>query len=859
MNRLLHIPKTMLGVLTFCLILVGDVSAQTHLPVIPYPQEVKLERGQFELKPNQTALQVSMQDSSQISVALADLRALFQLQSVSGSANKRQTISLGIPAENEQFADLCKRKKIWPQDRIGEEGYVLLIEKDQIAIAANTAQGLFYGAQTLKQLVRAWQESGKLRCMQIVDWPQYRYRGMQDDISRGPVPTLDYMKMQVRRCAELKLNMISYYIEHVVATESHPAFAPAGGAVTIEQWRELSEYAKPYFVEVVGNFQSFSHFEKVLSSPRYAHLGEASRLLSPAFEESYELLESVYTEMAPAFSSHFFNVNCDETWDLGRGASKPMVDSLGIAEVYLRHILRLYDIVSGLDKRMMMWGDIATSHPEMLKRIPKETVIMGWDYGANESFDHLITPLKEAGFDFFVVPGVLNSNRIMPDYQMAKTNIRNFARNGVEHGALGLLNTVWDDGGFALFSRDWLGVAYAAEKSWNLADKLDDHFDARFDEVVYGDQQNRISQAVMQLTKLTDLGVTHEMNEAVFWQTIIPERGAKLKVDLRDWEQVDAICDTAAQLLSQATPTQFKQELEVWDFTIAQYRYMSNLRRKILKAAGAYRTAILTQLSDRVQARRQIVSALNLVSEVLSASMGLRNQYRALWLHENKTYWLDRNLEQYDGRIIKLNHMQDLLFDALDDFDKGHVLPPPNAVRLDISEASGQYFQYWLVVGPFPNPDRKSYDTDFLVDIGGESKARGKVAGQFQGPDGETYRWQKVSFPTFAECDLTDVFEQDELVIAYAYARIRSPKAQKVRATFGSNDGIKLFLNGELLFEYHDKRNLMPDENEVWLPLVEGNNHLMLKIDQGRGGWGFSFRLPDNAIRNHKYKYTIIK
>ncbi|MBK5719841.1 hypothetical protein JGH11_03035 [Dysgonomonas sp. Marseille-P4677] len=56
-----------------------------------------------------------------------------------------------------------------------------------------------------------------------------------DDISRGPIPSLEYMKYQIRRIAELKINTLTYYTEYVVRSEKHPEFAPPTGALSIAE------------------------------------------------------------------------------------------------------------------------------------------------------------------------------------------------------------------------------------------------------------------------------------------------------------------------------------------------------------------------------------------------------------------------------------------------------------------------------------------------------------------------------------------------------------------------------------------------------------------------------------------------
>ena len=81
-------------------------------------------------------------------------------------------------------------------DAMKAEGYVLITEKDETKIIAASASGLFYGAQTLKQLIRTDGASPRVHLAVIRDWPAMKYRGIQDDLSRGPVRTLEFQKKQ---------------------------------------------------------------------------------------------------------------------------------------------------------------------------------------------------------------------------------------------------------------------------------------------------------------------------------------------------------------------------------------------------------------------------------------------------------------------------------------------------------------------------------------------------------------------------------------------------------------------------------------------------------------------------------------
>jgi hypothetical protein len=458
-----------------------------------------------------------------------------------------------------------------------------------------------------------------------------------------------------------------------------------------------------------------------------------------------------------------------------------------------------------------------------------------------------------------IATGVLNSNRIMPDYVMTRANIRNFTRTAAEYpDVIGTLNTVWDDGGSALFNRDWMGVAYAAENSWNINTDCERTFDSRFDRVVYGSEMTGISEVITRLSDLTRLASTQEMNEKVFWQQVVPSLGESLQLNTSDWQTVAAICDSAQALLQAVKAWRNDKEVGVWQLTIQQYKHMILERKLMLTAADAYRSACLLQSVSRNEARSRVTEAIDAVLSVKNSLHDLQNEYQKCWFLENRNHGLNFILEKYNDRLKNFDDVVIRLRKALILFDEGHYLLPPNQVRLAIEPASGQYFQSWLLVGPFQNPGGDAYDVDHLLAIGGESRAVGKVAGEFKGKDNKTYRWKKLTSQKYSKVDLASLFEQNRHVLIYAYARIKSPVPQTVRATFGSNDGIEIFCNGRRIFRKHQKRNLMPDEDSCMLPLKAGDNHILLKVDQGSGGWGFSFRLPDNTIRSHDYKYRIV-
>ena len=253
------------------------------------------------------------------------------------------------------------------------QSYIIDITPDRITLSATTEQGLFYARQSLSQMVRYQEvtnDGGKteLPCVTITDWPSLEYRGWMDDISRGPVPTKEFIKKEIRTLAYYKMNFFQLYTEHLFKLESHPDIAPADG-LTAEEIKELSDYAKEYYVEFMGNQQCFAHAEKTLKIPFYDNIADTRHNFDPSKQETYTFLNDVFQEVATAYESHYFNINCDETEGLGSGKAKSFVDEKGKDEAYCEHITKVYNILKEYDKDIMMWGDIIGKNPSMIDKL----------------------------------------------------------------------------------------------------------------------------------------------------------------------------------------------------------------------------------------------------------------------------------------------------------------------------------------------------------------------------------------------------------------------------------------------------------------------------------------------------------
>ncbi len=350
------------------------------------------------------------------------------------------------------------------------QGYVLKVEKGSALIISTTEQGLFYGYATWKQLVSQSEDS--IRCLSIEDWPVLDNRGVMVDLSRGRVHTLEYLKDLVVTLASMKMNVLQLYIEHTFAfsflSEVHEGTDP----ITAEEIRALDVWCKEHYIELQANLQSFGHCNRLLTTKGFRHLRESDLYwtLSPSVEESYTLLERMYAEFLPNFSSPVLNVDSDETYDLGSDKSASLMQEMGQGPLYLRHLLRLRSLAKRQGKTLMVFGDVVLHHPELLKEVPDDIIFLDWIYDPLERYT---TPSKfaQAKKTFWVCPGTGAWNSLFPRQEGAYRNIVDLTLEGIRQGTEGMLLCDWGDhGSYAMPSFSYFSYAASALVSWTGKD-----------------------------------------------------------------------------------------------------------------------------------------------------------------------------------------------------------------------------------------------------------------------------------------------------------------------------------------------------------------------------------------------------
>ena len=239
------------------------------------------------------------------------------------------------------------------------EGYTIAFAPGVLTLTGATGSGIFYAAQTVKQMIeRSANGSFVLHAADIRDWPAMQYRGLSDDLSRGPVDTLEFQKKLVRTLAAYKANLYSPYFENTQQYASNPLPAPPGGSISADDARELVAYAAKYHVMIVPDQEAFGHLRHMLVYEQYQQLAETPHgaVLAPGQAGSLQVINQMFTELAALYPSPFLHIGADETFELGAGQTKAAVDQQGLGPVYLNFMQQIDNTLAAAESAPALLG-----------------------------------------------------------------------------------------------------------------------------------------------------------------------------------------------------------------------------------------------------------------------------------------------------------------------------------------------------------------------------------------------------------------------------------------------------------------------------------------------------------------------
>ena len=668
-------------------------AAENQLKLIPEPKEVQLREGSFHVKPT-TRILVEFAHQAEDRIAAETLAEEIHDQ----SGLKISIVGERIEAKPEPSTIVLARlqdikvkrflaSKGLKGDSIGDQGYLLFSDDSHLIVAANTGQGLFYGVQTLRQLLHGDGHNLVCPAVSIRDWPSMEWRGAQDDISRGPIPTEDFMKRQIRTLAAYKVNLFALYMEHVFDFASQPLVAPREAALTPQEINALVDYAKQLYVTILPEQQTFGHLHHMLKYEIYSEVAERphGHVLTPTKDQSYDLIKAMYADLVPLFPGPFLHVGGDETFELGHGQTAARAAEVGLGRVYIEHMQRVSTILQPYHKQLMFWGDIALKYPQLLSTLPKDMIAVPWDYDAKPSFENIIKPYRDAGLRVVVAPGAQTWNQLWPNLDVGYVNIRNFVRDGQKLGAMGMLNTTWNDDGEAIYGMAWPTLVFGAAAGWQAGESDVDQFKNSYDWAFYRNGDATFRDALENLDRghqvLAAIKVDTETDDLFWADPFTPGGAALMQKILPAARDMRLGAEHALESLYRNRDKAHANQSTLADMMLGAWRWdaLGMKAQFTQEISHFYWDAFQNQTdADRVGNDLEEITAINArLEDLRDATTRLSEMYREAWLREYNPFWLGNVVVRYDALAREFQTKIVAVRQARRQYDATKTLTPP--------------------------------------------------------------------------------------------------------------------------------------------------------------------------------------
>lgn len=400
-----------------------EAAASNKISVTPLPEEVNVGEGEFVLT-SQTAF----------AVCNAELRGI---AGFFGAKIERST-GYRLPVK-EAAAENCIVLSTDNSLPLKEEGYRLEVTPGQVKVIGKSDRGVFYGMQTVMQLLPPEVESENLvrdvrwtlPCVSIKDEPRFAYRGMMLDVCRHFLD-IDFVKKQLDVMALFKMNYFHWHLtdDHLwtIEIKKYPRLTEVGsvrnnvdgsvnrGFYTQEQIKEVVAYAAERKITVVPEIELPGHaLAAITAYPELSCIegpfqlrnqwGVEDNVFCAGNDRVFNFLEDVLDEVIPLFLGKYFHIGGDECPKVHWEACRKCQHRIKEEKLKNEHELQSY-FVHRIEKILLRHGKAMIGWDEILEGgLAASATVMSWTgeeggiTAANMGHDVIMTPLKFAYYD----------------------------------------------------------------------------------------------------------------------------------------------------------------------------------------------------------------------------------------------------------------------------------------------------------------------------------------------------------------------------------------------------------------------------------------------------------------------------
>lgn len=466
--------------------------------VLPAPQRLSLSGTDLEFGPSWQLETTGPIDPQTQSVLSGELMERHKLGSA--TSNGKTRVRLELRANSVDPGEALDRDR----NAIAAQAYKIEIKPGVVNITANASPGIFYGIETLAQLLKP--SAGKLWLPEgvITDWPDLKIRNIYwDDAHHLDRP--DELKRAIRQAAFFKVNGF------VIKLEGHFQFAHAPAmvepyALSAAELQELTTYALRYHVQLIPYLDGPSHIAFILKHPEFAGLRsfpESNYELCATNPASYQLLQGMFQDLLDANRGvDYVFLSTDEAYYIG-WAKNVQCDEKSAADRYGSRGKLLAEFVAKVGgylhdrgRKVVFWGE----YPMVASDIAAlPSFMINGEVNAPE-FD---TAFRRRGISQMIFTSVQGEERVFPEYFLLPASRRlhatrempgrveevfekiSFDQSRVDADLQGVVVAGWADAGQHT-ENFWLGYVAGAAAAWHPASSDSREIMAAFSPLFYG-------------------------------------------------------------------------------------------------------------------------------------------------------------------------------------------------------------------------------------------------------------------------------------------------------------------------------------------------------------------------------------
>jgi len=645
------LPLAVLAMLATASAVLGARAPQAPPKLVPMPHEIRRQGPGARLDSTWVVYARAPEDRGAADLIAAEARQCFRWQwyAVDSVYRKSKLPRIELRAVPARPSD---------PPLFVSQGYRLTISPRHILIEGVSPLGRFYGAQTLRQLIRA-SEDGAVAGLAIRDWPALEWRGVSDDLARGQVSTMADFRALIQQLAFYKMNLYQFTIEDLSALDSDDADDDGSTALTRIQLLKLAVEGLRNHVVISPIFQTLGHSERleVLGEEMRRVSGGrgAPRILEPDQPGAADFVSGLAGRLAEATRTPLMNLGGDEWPALADTSNR---DSAGKQNSALAYADYLGAIAGNLSRRFncrsMIYGDVVLQWPAAAESLPRELIVVDWHYDQRDSVPSL-RQLASLGFrDLIVSPGIWNWTAFYPNYARAIPNIAALARAAKAANARGLILSSWGDSGAeSLRENNWAGYAFAAAAAWEAVAPLPSEFLPRFVSTFYGLDSSDLVDVERLLGWQDFTGVTTVGR--IFHHALLVKPGTdawrvRMTALRDDMESAEHALRGVA-----GTFRYHRDHVGAMSHAIRQFRYLAERELALDDIGRTLGNRSIAQLDASYQ--QSVIEELERLHE---AARALAYEYPQLWLEKNRAPASPFIEDRLAGQVEMLARLKEL-------------------------------------------------------------------------------------------------------------------------------------------------------------------------------------------------------